>query len=147
MLVIFLGRQHNSLNPAPGYNRPMAKRSSEARKLARDLQKELDAHADANGINLAWSVPEQATIKLVQDQIDRKVELLADYSAAQDEKARVKLSAEVRLLEGSIGRLLKLIDTQPKVGPASPVPVVESQESRRARHAAEARWGRRARSV
>ena len=146
VLVIFLGRQHNSLNPAPGYNRPMAKRSSEARKLARDLQKELDEHAEANGVCLSWSVPEQATIELIQDQIDRKVELLSDYSAAQDEKARVKLSAEVRLLEGSIGRLLKLIDTQPKVK-AAPVPVVESQESRRARQAAEARWGRRARSV
>ena len=123
----------------------MAKRSSEARRLARDLQAELDAHASANDVVLSWTVPEQATIELIQDQIDRKVELLAAYDAAADDKARVKLSAEVRLHEGSIGRLLKLINTTPAITSAPPPRnVYDEQASRHGRKAAETRWRRRA---
>jgi hypothetical protein len=115
----------------------MAKRSSEARKLARDLQSELDAYAAANDVVLSWSVPEVAIIELIQDQIDRKVELSAAYEAAGDEKSRLKLSAEVRLLEGSIGRLLKLVNTQPRLPSREPV----SRASSRGRRAANIRWG------
>ena len=74
----------------------MARRSSEARKLARDLQNELDQHAEEHGVVLAWTVPEQATIETIQDQIDRKTEILAPYENAEDEKPRLKLSAEAR---------------------------------------------------
>jgi len=119
------------------------KRLSSNLKLARDLQAELDAHASANDVVLSWTVPEQATIELLQDQIDRKVELLAAYDAAADDKARVKLSAEVRLLEGSIGRLLKLINTTPVIkSPPPPQNIYDRQASRHGRKAAEWRWRR-----
>ena len=67
----------------------------------------------------------------------------AAYDAAADDKARVKLSAEVRLLEGSIGRLLKLINTTPVIkSPPPPQNIYDRQASRHGRKAAESRWRR-----
>ena len=121
----------------------MAKRTSEARKLARDLLLELQAHGAAHGVSLSWSVPELAIIDQIQDQIDRKQQVLASYDAATDDKHRLKYSAEARLLEGSIGRLLKLINTTPTIRTAPPRrSSVDEQASRRGRRAANARWGR-----
>lgn len=86
---------------------------------------------------MEWSAQERAVLGLICDQTDRKAELYAAYRDTDDAKARVKLSAEIRLLEGSIGRLLKGVSTDAPSGPRR----YESQASRRAQHAALARWG------
>ena len=87
---------------------------------------------------MEWSARELAVLALVCDQTDRKAGLAVEYEQAVDAKARVKLSAELRLLENSISRLLKGVSTDA----APTVPVYESQTSRRAQHAALQRWGR-----
>ena len=48
---------------------------------------------------------------LISDEIDRKARLLEMWEESADAKVQCKLSAEVRLLEQSIARLLKLIKT------------------------------------
>ena len=60
--------------------------------------------------------------------IDRRTDLAALYAAA--EQAKSKLSAELRLLEGSLARLLKQVKTD--------VPAPESWATIQARRAA--RW-------
>jgi hypothetical protein len=110
--------------------------SVEALKLAADLDRELAAYGESRGVQLSWSVPERATISLIQDQVDRKVELTAAYDSAED-KQRLRLAAEIRLIEGSIGRLLKLVNTQPRLPSLGPV----SHASARGRRAADIRWG------
>lgn len=59
----------------------MSVRSVEAVKLASDMDAERAAYGLSNGVELSWSVPERATISLIQDQVDRKVELTAAYDA------------------------------------------------------------------
>lgn len=113
-------------------------RSAESRKLLRQLNSELAAAGQRSGRDLTWSAQERALLDLIADQTDRKAQLYAEYECAGDAKARVKLSAELRLLEGSISRLLKGISTDVPSGPRR----YESQASRRAQHAALARWGR-----
>jgi hypothetical protein len=90
----------------------MAHHSSEARRVRRDLDKELAASAAASGRNLVWSAAETQVLRLISAAIDRKVDLSVDYAAATDAKVRVKLSAEVRLLGAHIARLLKQVKTE-----------------------------------
>lgn len=113
-------------------------RSSESRKLLRQLNAELAAAGQRSGRDLEWSAQERAVLGLICDQTDRKAELYAEYRGTEDSRARVKLSAEIRLLEGSIGRLLKGVSTDVPSGPRR----YESQASRRAQHAALTRWAR-----
>ena len=56
------------------------------------------------------------------------------WEESADAKVQCKLSAEVRLLEQSIARLLKLIKTD--------LPARDSNKTVQARRAANARWGR-----
>jgi hypothetical protein len=60
--------------------------------------------------------------------------LQRDYSAAADTKTRVKISSELRLLEGAIAGLLKSVRTE--------VPAPESLRTIKARRAANTRWCR-----
>jgi hypothetical protein len=110
-------------------------RSAESRKLLRQLNRELAATAERTSRELVWSAQELAVLELICDQIDRKVELYGLYRDAEDAAAKTKLSAEVRLLENSISRLLKGVSTD-----VPTVPRYESQASRRAQHAALQRW-------
>jgi hypothetical protein len=71
-------------------------------------------------------------LDLISAAIDRKVDLSADYAVATDAKIRVKLSAEVRLLEAHIARLLKQVKTE--------LPTPTSRVSEKARNAALVRW-------
>jgi hypothetical protein len=107
-------------------------RSSEARKVCRELDKELAAAGLRSGQNLVWSAAEEAILGLISDEIDRKERLLDAWEQATDAKVQCKLSAEARLLEQSIARLLKLIKTD--------LPARESNKTVRARRAANARW-------
>ncbi|BBY91339.1 hypothetical protein MGALJ_10080 [Mycobacterium gallinarum] len=111
----------------------MAK-SPEARKIRRDLDKELESVAHERGHTLVWSAQEQAVIGLICDQIDRKVEIFAAYEESSDPKVKVKLSGEMRLLEQSVARLLRQVKTD--------VPGPESQRTVAARRAVRARWDR-----
>jgi hypothetical protein len=82
---------------------------------------------------LVWTPQDRAVLELIADTVDRRVDLAAEYADAEyDTLRRVKLSAELRLLEGSLARLLKQVHTD--------VPAPESQVTIKARHAAMKRW-------
>lgn len=111
-------------------------RSPEAKKIRRELDKELASAAAQSGQNLVWSAQEEAVLGLICDEIDRKTAILEAWERAEDPKVLCKLSAEARLLEQSIARLLKLIKTD--------LPARESNTTVRARRAANTRWDRNA---
>ena len=81
-----------------------------------------------------WTAADRELLTLIGDTIDRRVDLAAHYANADDVKSRVKLSAELRLTEGALSRLLKQVQTD--------VPAPESQTTIKARRAARARWDR-----
>lgn len=114
-------------------------RTAEARKLLRQLNADLAAAGQRSGRELEWSAQERAVLGLICDQTDRRVALADEYERADDARARVRLSAELRLLENSISRLLKGVSTDV---PGGAPRRYESQASRRAQHAALQRWGR-----
>ena len=109
-------------------------RSPEARKVLRDLDKELSFASKQVGQDVVWSAQEQAILGLIGDEIDRKEALLEAWRESTDPKVQCKLSAEARLLEQSIARLLKQIKTD--------LPAPDSKKTVRARRAANARWDR-----
>ena len=61
-------------------------RSSEARKVRRELDKELSAAGTRLGQNLVWSAQEEAILGLISDEIDRKVTLLEAWEQSTDPK-------------------------------------------------------------
>jgi hypothetical protein len=81
---------------------------------------------------LVWSAAEQAVRESIAWTVDRLVDLRARYLASEDDKTRVKISGELRLLETSLARLLKAVPTD------LPAPV--SIRSRKAQQAANKRW-------
>lgn len=111
----------------------MAK-SAEARKIRRDLDKELESVAQERGHTLVFSAQERSIIDLICAQIDRKCEISALYEQSTDAKLKVKLSGEMRLLEQSVARLLLKVKTD--------VPGPESKRTVAARRAVRARWDR-----
>ena len=117
---------------APRYYWRMARRSAEANRVLRALDKQLAAAGERSGINMSWTPQETETLRLLADQIDRKCELFNAYQRAEDAKAKVVLSAELRLLEGSISRMLKTVQTD--------MPQPSSLRSAKARKAALTRW-------
>jgi len=76
-------------------------RSVEARKVLRELDSELAAASERTGTNLVWTAADRELLSLIGDSIDRHADLAAHYANADEVKVRVKLSAEMRLLEGS----------------------------------------------
>jgi hypothetical protein len=68
--------------------------------------------------------------------LDRKADFLAAYEAAGEIKVRLKISAEVRLLEQAAARLVATIKTD--------IPAAPSQRSVKAQRAANTRWNRAA---
>jgi hypothetical protein len=109
----------------------MAK-SSEARRIRRDLDKQLAASSERSGRTLAWSAQETAVIAQISSILDRKAEFLELYNTAEDVKAKLKLSAEIRLLEQAAARLIRGIETE--------LPRPPSLRSMKAQRAARARW-------
>ncbi len=108
--------------------------SAEARKMLRALDSELAEVSQRLGQPVEWSERDRAVLELIASNIDRKVDLSDRYSEAEDTKTRVKLSAELRLLEAALARLLKQID---------PEPAAVSPRSVQASRAARTRWERR----
>jgi hypothetical protein len=109
---------------------------AEARALLAALDAELKENSEERGLSddeaLSWSAAESAVLDMVACAVDRKVDLWARYLASDDDKVRVKLSTEIRLLESSIARLLKQVSTD--------LPEPESRVSQKARAAARVRW-------
>jgi len=108
--------------------------SEAARKLRRELDKELAANAAHAGEELVWTASERAILERVSATIDHISDLSRDYAAADDAKLRMKLSGEIRLLDGLLTRLLKQVRTD--------VPQPESLRTIKARRAAQVRWER-----
>ena len=109
-------------------------RSAAARKLLAALDAELAAASEQRGQKLVWTAAESAVLGDIAFTVDRMVRLGRDWSRAEDPKLRIRLSAELRLLETSKARLLK------QVLPDLPAP--ESMRTIRARRAVNARWKR-----
>lgn len=108
------------------------KHTPETRKLLRSLDAELAEKARELGVPLHWTERERAVLSLVAANSDRICDLSARYEEAQDVKVRLKLSAELRLLEAALARLLKQLNTEA---------VQQSPRSVKARRAANVRWG------
>jgi hypothetical protein len=109
-------------------------RSAEARKVLRELDKELESAARRSGRSLEWSAADRAVLGLISASFDRISDLNADYEACSETKLKVKLSTELRLLETAAARLLKQIKTD--------LPAPDGKKTVRARRAANARWDR-----
>jgi len=108
-------------------------RSAEARKVLAALNTELEKSSMSRGETLDFTASEEAILALIGATIDRKAVLTREWGRCPDNvMLRVKLSAEIRLLEGSLARLLKQIKTD--------VPEAESKTTVKARRVARARW-------
>jgi hypothetical protein len=119
----------------------MVERSVEALNVLRELDSELASASENAGRSLVWTPHDRAILELIGDTIDRKVDLTVLYEATPDITPRVKLSAELRLLEGSLARLLKMVRTDvPDVHQhrQEPSDVRSARASRAAK--AKARW-------
>jgi hypothetical protein len=81
---------------------------------------------------LVWSAAEQAVRESIACTVDRQVDLWPRYYASDDDKTRVKISGELRLLETNLARLLKCVPTE--------LPPKPSIRSRKAARAANKRW-------
>jgi hypothetical protein len=104
---------------------------AEARRVLRELDKELAATGARSGRSLVWTAADREVLALIASAIDRKCDLQRDYSAAEDAKTRVKISAELRFIEAAVARLLRQVHTD--------TPAPESQQIQ-ARAAVMRRW-------
>jgi len=111
-------------------------RSPESRKLVRELRKELAEAGESAGESLVFGAAEEVLIGQISDILDRKHDLNRAYADTDDTELRIRLSTEIRLLEGSAERLLRRISTEPP----APAAKLDSKVSRQARRAAERRW-------
>jgi hypothetical protein len=109
-------------------------RSAEARKVVRQFEDELAVASNRRGETLVFTPAEQAVLGMIGAQIDRKQDLKRAYAKADDAKSMVKLSAELRLLESSIARLMKQVQVD--------MPAPASLRTQKAQRAARARWDR-----
>ena len=107
--------------------------SSETRKVLRQLGKELELSSNASGEKLVWTASDQLILNQISSILDRKAELSGVYAATADINVRIRLSAELRLLEQAAARLVKLVRTD--------LPGPESLRTVKARRAASVRWG------
>jgi hypothetical protein len=80
----------------------VVERSVEALNVLQELDSELAAVSERTGRSLVWTATDRELLSLIADTIDRKVDLTVLYEATPDISPRVRLSAEIRLLEGSL---------------------------------------------
>lgn len=111
----------------------MAK-SKAAQRLLAALDEELAAASKAFGAELVWSAAEQQVRELLADAVDRRVELNGRYNSVEMVSLKLKIAAEIRLLDSAITRLLSQLSTEV----AEPLSVT----SRKAQAAARSRWDR-----
>lgn len=109
---------------------------AEARQLLDGLDAELKANAARLGATLKWTAAERAVLDLIADTIDRRQDLKRLFDEAEKVSAQLRLSAEMRLLDAQVSRLLKSVSTEPDMsGP-------RSRRSQKASKAALSRWNR-----
>lgn len=108
----------------------------ETRKVLRDLDKALARSGEASGESLTWTCQEQTVIDQIATVLDRKAQFLALYTDTDDVKTKLKISAELRLLEQSACRLITSVKTEM----AEP-PSIRSIKASRAAHV---RWSKNA---
>lgn len=111
-------------------------RSAEARRIVRELEKELESSSVRAQKSLSFTAAERATLDLICADIDRISDLQKAYDEATEVKVKVKLSTEMRLLESSVARMLKGFKTD--------LPPAETNTTQKARRAARTRWDRAA---
>lgn len=107
-----------------------------AQAVIDSLNAEMKTCAELLGQPLKWSAAERAVLDLIAETYDRRADLQRRYDAASDDRAAVRFSAELRLLEQSAARLLKQVRTEP--------PTPRPPRSVKAARAAHTRWGREA---
>jgi hypothetical protein len=98
------------------------------------LNAELAEAAKAVGHELVWGAAEADVIYMIAAEVDRRVELSAQYAACDNMNTRLKIATELRLLEQAIARLYKQVSTE--------VPAPQSVTSMKASRAAHSRWDR-----
>lgn len=108
--------------------------TAEAMQVLAGLDAELSENAKVLGRPLAWSTADDTNRDLIADAIDRRADMKRRYQESTDDKAALKLAAEIRLLDRLVSELLKQVRTE------MPAPV--SNKSRKAAHAANVRWSR-----
>jgi hypothetical protein len=113
---------------------PLTGHCGEAQALLAELDAELAENSAERGLldPLVWSAAERAARESIARTVDRQQDLWARYHASDDDKTRVQISGELRLLEASLSRLLKAVPTD------LPAPV--SIRTQKARRAADSRW-------
>ncbi|HTX94012.1 MAG TPA: hypothetical protein VME67_03725 [Mycobacterium sp.] len=112
-------------------------RSPEALKTIAELRRELKEAGESIGEELVFSAVEETLINQIGDLLDRKYDLMNAYADCSDVELQIKLSTEIRLLEGAAERLLRRVNTEP---PVQSKP--RSKVSQQAQRAAETRWAR-----
>lgn len=108
----------------------------EARKVLDGLDADLARSATKLGRTLSWTAAEIEARNMIATTIDRRCDVAGAYAACDrdDAKNLVRLSAEWRMLDASVVRLLKIVETD--------VPQPMSQRSAKAQRAVRARWDR-----
>jgi hypothetical protein len=109
-------------------------KSAAARQLLRALDEELGSASRSTGRELVWSAAEEQVRELLADSVDRRVELNGRYKSVEMVSLKLKIAAEIRLLDASITRLLAQLSTE--------VPEPMSITSQKAQKASRARWDR-----
>jgi hypothetical protein len=117
---------------------PRVGHCAEALALLAELDAELAENSAELGSQqpLVWTAAERAVRELIADTVDRKADLWQRYVVTGEDAARVRLSAEIRLLETSLARLLRQVRTE--------LPAPQSRISQKAAKAARVRWQRAA---
>lgn len=108
--------------------------SGDSQRIVAALNSELAASAKESGRDLVWSAAEADVIGMIAAAVDRRVELSSAYAVCDNVNVKLKLATELRLLEQSIGRLLRQVNTD--------VPAPQSVTSMKAQRAANSRWNR-----
>lgn len=102
--------------------------------MLRELRKELSEASVERGESLQFSATEETILAQICTILDRKAEFLVAFEDVEEIKVRLKISAEVRLLEQAAARLVKDIKTEIQPAPS----LTTSKASRAAR----TRWDR-----
>lgn len=114
----------------------MGTHSPEAVALLAQLDEDLAKSSKRSGKTLVWTTADRQVIDLIASTVDRRADLHRLYAAlaADDIKMRIKLSAELRLIESSLARLMKMVSTE--------IPAPMSLRSVKAQRAANVRWAK-----
>lgn len=97
-----------------------------------DLDAELAAAGEALGETLSWTAAEIEMREMLANTIDRRARVGTLYEQATDPKVIVKISLELRQLDGAVMKMMRSINTE--------VPQHDSLTTIKARRAANTRW-------